>query len=317
MRIASLLLVSLLTLGSTAVAQQNIKWYPDNTTTGSGNAFPFGSAGIRYQTIVPRANFGTNIAGTIKDIMVNAGTYPNTEIAYDDIEIRMGVTTQATPVTDWSTNNPNPTTVYRGKLRIRFQTGTWTAIGLPNSYTYVLPTASDNLCIEVICWAIQGRTAPSNFYYPLASSSANRAFRYNWINSQTTAPLTGTSGCKMGLVVDSGSVAFAGTGCQSSSSTPLTISTDTYPSAGNPITVSLRGAKASSPAMIILGINHQKWGGIDLPFAFFSSTCLIWNDVLIQGALATDAAGSIDLKVTVPTSATSGTLFAHFWVADA
>ncbi|MCA8957840.1 MAG: hypothetical protein KDC87_17320, partial [Planctomycetes bacterium] len=312
------LVVALLSLHGLG-AQQNVKWYPDNLTTGSANAFPFGSAGIRYQCIVPRANFGTNTVGVLRDILVNAGTYPNTEIVYDDIEIRMGVTSQAIPTTNWSTNNPNPTLVYRGPMRIRFQTGTWTAIGLPKPYLFILANPTDNLCIEVICWAIQGYTAPNNFYFPLASSTANRAFLYNWTNTQTSPPNTGTSGCKMGLVVDSGSVAFAGVGCNSSSNTPLVISTDTYPSAGNPITIKLAGARSTTPALLVVGLSSTKWLGLPLPLdmgIFGAPGCMIWNDPILQVGAVTNTTGAIDFKVTIPSAFGSGTVYAHWWVRD-
>src|SRR5690606_25724604 len=139
----------------------------NNSMTGGGNAFPFGAGGgIRYQAIFPHSLFGAaplNIV-SIRDILV-AGNTSDLEAGYNDIEIKMGKTTLADVGSDWNANNPNPTTVYRGPLRIRFINNQWTAIGLPNPYLYLPTSPTQNLCIEVIVWSAINSSS-TNFYYP-------------------------------------------------------------------------------------------------------------------------------------------------------
>jgi hypothetical protein len=304
----TLFCVALLSLGS-VTAQQNVIWNDGSSpTAGSSNAFPFGSVGIRYQSIVPYSLFNKP-ANTIREILV-AGSNTNIEAVYEDIEIRMGLTTLTTPTMNWATNNPKPTTVYRGKLRIRF-TGSpasvWGGIGLPNPYLY-LPLQKENLCVEVIVHKASRHA--SNFCFPRASSAVNRAFRFNWV-TQNQPPLVGTLGCRMGFVTESGSITTAGAGCKSSANTNLTISaSNTWPEPFKPLTFGLAGALKTSPAFFVLG---TKLTCFDLAIAG-APGCFLWNDLLITVGTVTDNAGAAKLFTVAP--AASGTGIAHWIVLD-
>ena len=186
----ALLLVLPILAGGTGAQTQNIAWFQDNVPTGSGNAFPWGSEGIRYQCIVPQSILGGLKPVVVNDILV-AGRSADIDIVYGDIEIRMGVTTTSVPAASWTTNNPKPTTVYRGKLRVKFEVGKWNGIGMPASYTFIPTSLQDNLCIEVIIWKVDDKgnsvVAP-NFYFPLSSANNPRAYLYQWTGKQTQGP---------------------------------------------------------------------------------------------------------------------------------
>jgi hypothetical protein len=309
-----MLLAAVLCLGG-LTAQQNIV-YADgdpSPTTGGGNAFPFGSVGIRYQSIFPHSLFGPgplNIV-TIRDILVSGHT-TDLEAVYDDIEIRMGPTKQSAPTTDWATNLPLATakTVYRGPLRIRFTNGVWGGIGLPKPYLYLPLANTDNLCVEVIVWAASQHTA--NFYYPKASGLINRAFRYGWVANQTQPALTGTSGCRMAFVLNNGNIATAGQGCNSSANTPLLMTNDTWPQLGQPVKFSLGGAAAFKPGFLVLGAQVI---AIDLGIAG-SPGCVLWNDPLLGVPVVTDAQGGASLTATVPQNTLPATLYGHWLVLE-
>lgn len=317
--VASLAFFALLLLaGSALLGQaQNVVYYTDNSPiNGSRNAFPFGNGDIRYQTIVPNVTFGNRVVN-IRDILV-AGTNSAMEAIYDDIEIRMGVTQQVLPTNNWNTNNPNPTTVYRGPLRVRFEVGKWGGIGLPKPYLFLPLSSSDNLCVEVIVWSATAHGKRS-FYFPLASGTAARAFAAGWVVSQTNTPTTSTSsGCKMGFVLNNGNVAFAGVGCTSAAT--LQIGGSSWPQPNQQFSLTLTGGKPAALANLVLGVSHAKWGTSSLPLdmaIFGAPNCFIWNDPLIRVPLVTNASGQITITSTVPATATFGTVFAHWWVADA
>jgi hypothetical protein len=211
---------------------------------------------------------------------------------------------------DWNSNNPNPTTVYRGPLRIRFINNQWTGIGLPNPYLYVPLNANEHLCIEVIVWsAING---PTNFYYPKASGTLQRAFRNGWVTNQTQPPLTGSSGCRMGFVINDGNISVAGDSCMSSTNTPLRASASTWPQLGAPLSLNLQGAVATRPAFFVIG---TKLVAFDLNVAG-APGCILWNNPLIGVPTVTDAAGAAVLNTTVPKNSTPGTIFGHWLVLD-
>ncbi len=311
-----------LTLGTLAAQTQNIVYADGNSSpaAGSGNAFPWGSIGIRYQAIFPHSLFGSKTLNitNIRDILV-AGNGTNLEAVYDDIEIKMGITQLTTPTTSWSANNPKPTTVYRGKLRIRF-TGSpnpaWGGIGLPKPYFYLPLSNTDNLCVEVIVWRadkhVSSQTS-SNFYFP-KSGSLPRAFLYQWTSKQSQGPGVGSSaGCRMAFVLDNGNIAFAGQGCQSSSKTPLVLSTNpAWPQLGKSLSINLTGGAASSPAFLVVGTSFV-W--FDLSAAG-APGCFLWNDVLVPVPTATNSGGTATFSATVPTTASSGTLLTHWLVFD-
>ena len=64
---------------------------------------------------------------------------------------------QIADVSFWNANNPNPKTVYRGPLRVRFDPRQWQGIGLPSQYVYIPAPATPHLCIEIITWKVRGR----------------------------------------------------------------------------------------------------------------------------------------------------------------
>ncbi len=260
---------------------------------GSGNAFPWGSEGIRYQTIVPGSLFKGRPA-LIQDLFV-AGRSKDVEIVYGDIEIRMGVTQQAAPATSWKTNNPKPVTVYRGPLRVRFKVGLWTSVGLPRPYLFLPRSSKDNLCFEVIVWKVLdkgGYGTGTNFYFPLAGTSASpggaipRAYLYKWTQNQSRPPFTSSSsGNKMGLLLFGGNVVILGKGCKSSAGTELKASVppNTWPSLGKPFTLNLVGAAPSTAAFLLLGRSDVKWGPLNLPFDLGSlgaPGCFLWTEAL-------------------------------------
>ncbi len=304
-----------LTLGILTAQTQNIVYADGDSSplTGSRNAFPFGTASIRYQAIFPHSLFGTKTLNivTIRDILV-AGSNTNEERVYDDIEIRMGITKQVRPTTTWTTNNPNPTTVYRGKLRVRFfgsPASVWGGIGLPKPYLYLPLSNQDNLCVEVIVW----KSATSTGYFTRASSSLYRAFRNGWPSNQSQAPLTGTSGCRMAFVLDNGNIALAGQGCQSSGNTPLVLSTNpSWPQPGKSLGINLTGSVKGLPAFLVLG-TQQLW--LDLTGAG-APGCFLWNDVLLPIPTTTDANGAAGFSANVPANISPVTLLTHWVVFD-
>ncbi len=290
-------------------------------TNGSANAFPWCSVGIRYQAIFPHSLFGSNTLNivTIRDILVagyilGGSTPGNIEAVYDDIEIKMGITQQTSLSTTWSVNNPKPTTVHRGPLRIRFTgapTSVWGGIGLPKSYLYLPLSSKDNLCLEVIVWKASQHTL--NFYYPRANSALQRAFLYQWTGNQTASANVGGGGCRMGFVLDNGNIAFAGQGCNSSANTPLVISTNpSWPQPGKSLAIHLAGGAKSKPTFLVVG---SKLLAFDLGAAG-APGCYLWNDVLAPVPTLTDASGAASLSATVPSTATSGTVMTHWLVFD-
>jgi len=320
---ATLALVLPLAVSALRAQTQRIVYADGNPspTVGGANAFPWCAVGIRYQAIFPHSLFGSaalNIV-TIRDILVagdmlRAFTPGNLEAVYEDIEIKMGITQQVSPTTNWSTNNPKPTSVYRGPLRIRFTgvpASVWGGIGLPKPYFYLPLSKNDNLCVEVIVW--KASQHQGNFYFPRASASLQRAFNAGWVNNQTGSPQIGTGGCRMAFVLDNGNIAFAGRGCNSSTNTPLVISTNpSWPQPGKSLSISLVGGAGNSPAFLVLGTQLKSFdlGTVGAP------GCYLWNEILAPVSSSTNASGVASFSATVPSTATAGTLLTHWLVFD-
>ena len=314
--LAAILLPLLLPFHALSAQSRTIAWFNDNSPIlGSGNAFPWGSDGIRYQTIVPNALFKGRPA-LIQDILV-AGRSKDVEVAYGDIEIRMGLTAQAYPAPNWTTNNPKPTTVYRGPLRVRFKVGKWTGIGLPRPYLFLPRSSKDNLCFEVIVWKVLdkgGYSTGTNFYFPLAGSSSSpggaipRAYLYKWTSNQGKPPMTSaSSGNKMGLILFGGNVVFLGKGCKSSSGTPLAASApaNTWPSIGKTFSLDLTGAAPSTAAFLLIGRSDVKWGPLNLPFdlgPLGAPGCSLWNDAVTFFAGPVGPQGKASVLLPIPKS---------------
>ncbi|MCA8971570.1 MAG: hypothetical protein KDC95_17385 [Planctomycetes bacterium] len=302
------------------LAQQNVAYFPNSALTGSRNAFPWGSKGLRYQTIIPASLLGSR-PQVIKDLLVTGDpTNGPLEIIYDDIEIIMGVTSVTTPTTNWATNNPNPKTVYRGPLRVRFDAGKWQGIGMPVDYLYVPLSSANNLCIEFINWKIANTTTSDNFYYPLHDTGANRAFKYQWTSNQSSPPLTsGTSGSKLGLLLADGNSVVVGVGCQGSNSQTPEIGASTYPQSNKPLDITLTGAVATRPVLLMMGTDFQKFASIPLPFDMAplgAQGCYLWNDPTFVFPAVTDASGNAKVSLTVPGGLSPLRLYNHFWILD-
>jgi hypothetical protein len=203
--------IALLVCTAGVMAQGPNTVYTDGPSpvTTNRNAFPWGSEGIRYQQIVPGSLLGTS-AAWINDIYVTGDSSRGVNtITYGDIEIRMGLTTQVNPAANWATNNPNPVTVYRGPLIVKFDPTIWRPIGLPSSYQWNPSSAADNLCIEIIIRKVDdkgsnGSTA-ANFYFPQVSTTQGRAYLYQWSTNPTGTPRSQSgSASRLGLVLDDG-----------------------------------------------------------------------------------------------------------------
>jgi hypothetical protein len=321
-----LLLVTLslfLTVNTLTAQTQRIVYADGNPspTVGGANAFPWCSVGIRYQAIFPHSIFGSNPLNiaTIRDILVAghilSGLTPgNLEAVYDDIEIKMGITRQTIPTTVWTVNNPKPTTVYRGPLRIRFTgapASVWGGIGLPKPYFYLPLSNKDNLCVEVIVWKASQHSG--NFYYPRAGSNLQRAFLFGWVNNQNASARVGAGGCRMAFALNNGNIAFAGKGCNSSANTPLVISTNpSWPQPGKSLSIRLAGGAKASPAFLVIG---TKLVSFDLGAAG-APGCFLWSDILVPAPTSTNSSGAASFSATVPSTATAGTLLTHWLVFD-
>ena len=298
-------LIAFSLLASTLCAQQNVKWTDGSTaSTGGGNAFPWGSEGVRYQQIVQQSVLG-KVPGHIKDIYV-AGAATQ-EVVYGDIEIRMGITQQTSLAANWNTNNPNPTTVYRGPLRVSFVANTWTGIGLPTKYLWLPKATTDNLCIEVIVWKVtdKGGTTGTNFMFPRVSTSQGRAFRYQWTTNQTQGPLTGTTtASRLGLIFNDGNFVPLGKGCPGSNGTPTIGSKPgTWPVALKPFAVQLSSGPQTAPVFLFIGSTDTKWLTLQLPFDLAplgAKGCMVWHDQLVVVASATNATGDASFQITAP-----------------
>src|SRR5262245_46805610 len=132
----SLCLLAGIVLAGPSAAQQNIVYYPNGTLAGGNNFFPFGpSRGVRQQQLVPGSVFN-NQPVLIQDLLIpfsapaSATTLTSGEIVYGDFHIQMSVYSGGALTTSWTTNIPNPTTVYRGRLRQRWAKSAWLPIGL-------------------------------------------------------------------------------------------------------------------------------------------------------------------------------------------
>jgi hypothetical protein len=290
-----------------------------NAASGSTNAFPWSREQLRYQTIFPAALFN-NQPCLVNDILVAPSTTMSPTIrtaVYADIEIRMGPTAQASPTTAWTINNPTPTTVYRGPMRVTFEKGMWRGMGLPKPYVHIpTPAKGANLCVEFIMWKI---TSASGINAVTAPSTVQRAFYYMWTVSQTTQPTVGSSAARMGLICNNGHFVVTETGCMSSSNTTLAISADTYPKQGNPISISLTGGQPGTPAFLVVGGTDTKSALGTFPIdagPLGAPGCFIWNDWSGFVATATDKSGGATLKFTVPKIGSAPRAYVHWWNFD-
>ncbi|MCK5942498.1 MAG: hypothetical protein KAI24_11045 [Planctomycetes bacterium] len=296
-------------LGASLCAQ-NIVYHDDpNPTTGGGNAFPFGSEGVRTQQLIPGSVLGS-IPVVINDLFVNPRVssnpaYQSSQVYYGDFEIRMGATQLTTLTNDWATNMPNPTTVYRGPLLVNFVKDAWVPLGLPNWYLW-LAQPGENLVIDFICWDVldTGAVPPTvnNYFMDMhrsPTSSISRAYRLGWTtNQQATSAGVDGAGIKLGLLLNDGVfVSHEGTCAGSSGQVPkISANPGSWPIAGQPYDVFLTDGPPNSFAAVVLGFETTTYLGIPLPFDMAplgAPGCTFWHgwEAFLPPVL-TDASGN-------------------------
>ncbi|MCB9868441.1 MAG: hypothetical protein H6837_01210 [Planctomycetes bacterium] len=320
LRVLSAILFSLALLvpDATAQTQKRVFLGDGNPAGGGANAFPWSREQLRYQTIFTAAQMG-NVPCTVNDILVAPYATLTSEVTgiYDDIEIRMGMTPLATPTTNWSANNPNPTVVYRGPIRMTFQPGVWREMGLPKSFLYLPLPPATNLCVEFIMWKIN--PASTNVRIGAVSGGVQRAYYYMWTQNQATSASVDSLGAKLGLICDNGSFAVTETGCQSSRNTPLSIGATTFPQWGKPFGLTLSGALPTSPVFLAIGLSDTTGFGTTLPIdgaLLGAPGCFLWNENRLQVGSVTDGTGAAALNFTIPAGGGTPRLYVHWWNLD-
>ena len=324
-------------LGLSLPAQQNIVHYPNNTTNATKLFFPFGASknGVRQQDLIPGSVFG-NTPVLIQDVYWAAGgpspanSQTEGEIVYGDFEIRMGVTPVATLTTSWATNLPNPTTVHKGRLRLRWKNGTFTPIGLQVPFLFAPTSATDNLCIDFILWSVTdtGGLVPDVNGYLIGANydpAAPRCWLLNWPINQAGSATVGTNGLKLGFLLGNGNFVARGKGCTSSAATTPVIANaaNSWPTLGQPFAFELGKAAASVLAVPLLGSSELTWGATALPVdltPFNAAGCNLWIDPLVSlSATVTNASGFATTTVAVPNlpALLGGRLYANWMTLDA
>ncbi len=293
-----------------------------DAASGGTNQFPWSRETLRYQTIFPAALFKSQPC-LVNDILVAPSTRMDPSIqtaVYEDIEIRMGATALATPTTDWGKNNPNPTTVYRGPMRVTFEKSVWRGMGLPKPYLHTPTSTQGNLCVEFILWKFDAAFTSTTRSIQAVTTSVQRAFYHNWTQSQSTQPTVGSGGAKMGLVCHNGHFVVTEQGCTSSSKTTLAISANTYPKQGKPISISLTGGSPDTPVVLVVGGTDTRSALGTFPIdagPLGARGCFIWNDWLAFAATSTDrSTGNAILDLTVPARRNAPRAYAHWWNLD-
>lgn len=312
-------------------AQQNIVYHDNPTPTiGTANAFPFGAAGVRTQQLIPQSVLGS-VPAVIQDLFVNpqvSTTVAESQVFYGDYEIRMGLTQLITLTNTWATNSPNPTTVYRGPLLVRFVRDQWVPLGLPASYVWAPMSAADNLVVDFICWQVldPGQVTPSTSGYFMnsrssATSSISRAYRLNWVATQpaTSVGVDG-SGIKLGFLFNDGNfVAHNGSCAGSSTLKPKIGATPgTWPQIGQQFSVTLADGPPNLFATLVLGTSTTTYSGLPLPLDMAvvgAPGCKFWNswEVLLPVVL-TDPAGASNFTLSIPNGPWSGLRLYGSWL---
>ena len=314
-----LVFVALISGSVAAQAQTRVFYNNDSSPTGtSANTFPWSREQLRYQVIFPAASFQGK-PWVINDILAapQPTMSPTRKTAiYQDIEIRMGLTAQSSLSSNWSTNNPKPTTVYRGPLQCDFEVGKWRGLGLPNPYLYIPLPATPNLCVEFIIWKMD----PSTASIRAVTTSAPRAYYYQWTTSQATQASVSTgSAAKMGLVLTSANWVEAGSGCTGSNNNVPTLTSQTYPVLGKPFQLDVSGCRPGSAGILMLGLERNKWSGLTFPFdlkPLGAPGCLVWNEPLVTAGLGIDQSGNGKTFVPIPSFIGNLRLYTHVWNLD-
>lgn len=312
-------------------AQQNIVYHDNVTPTlGAANAFPFGANGVRTQQLIPQSVLGSSPA-LIQDLFVNpqvSNTVAVTQVYYGDFEIRMGLTQLTTLTNNWATNLPNPTTVYRGPLLVRFVRDTWVPLGLPNSYVWAPTSPGDNLVVDFISWQVldtgQVPTSSAGYFMNTRSSatqSISRAYRLNWVATQpaTSAGVDGY-GIKLGFLFGDGNFVSHDGSCPGSSGLKPAIGAlpGTWPQLGQNFTVTLDSGPVNSVAFLVLGVDTLSYGSIPLPFdmgLLGATGCRFWHGWdLLRPAVVVDPAGAATDTLPIPAGPWTGFRLYSSWL---
>ncbi len=327
-------ILALLVAASAALlpAQQNIIYHDDPTPTlGAANAFPFGAQGVRTQQLIPQSVLGST-PGWIQDLFVNPqvhNSYSQSQVYYGDFEIQMGITQLTTLTNTWATNSPNPTTVYRGPLLVKFVKDQWVPLGLPNSYLWLPLSSADNLVIDFICWnVIDAGAVPwsGTGYFMNSRSSAtqtiSRAYRLGWTTSQpTTSAGVDGYGIKLGFLFDDGNfIAHDGRCAGSSGQVPAIGTTPgAWPQPGQTFPVNLANGPVNSFTTLVLGAGTVNYLGIPLPFdmgVLGAPNCRFWHgwDVLLP-VVPTSPTGAATFPLAIPPGSFTTFRFYGTWLS--
>jgi hypothetical protein len=322
-------------LAPSLAAQQNIIWHDNQTTTvGAPNAFPFGVQGVRTQQLIPQSVLGSTPA-VIQDVFVNPQISNSTSILesqvwYGDYEIRMGITQLSTLTNTWATNSPNPTTVYRGPLLVRFVRDQWVPLGLPLSYLWLPLTPADNLVVDFICWQVldTGAVPPTvnGYFLNIRSSGAtppsiSRAYRLGWTNGQpaTSAGVDG-QGIKLGFLLNDGNFVAHNGSCTASNAQVPVIGAlpSTWPQLGQPFDVTLANAPALAIASLALGLETSNYLGVPLPLELTplgAPGCRFWHSwELLLPVVLTDPSGNATATIALPAGPFQGVRLYGTWL---
>ncbi|MCB9877959.1 MAG: hypothetical protein H6835_10185 [Planctomycetes bacterium] len=298
-------------LSAASLVAQNVVYHDDaSPLSGAGNAFPFGVETVRLQQLIPNAVLGTSPC-VIQDLYVdplisNSQGLHVSQVFYGDIEVRMGATQLSVLTTDWATNSPTPTTVYRGPLLVRFEKNRWCALGLPRSFAWNPASAADNLVVEFIVWDVADTGAvipnPSGYFLDVRRSvggSIQRAYRLGWtVAQQPTAIGVDGSGIKLGFLIDDGNFVVHDGECVGSSGAAPRIGAvaGSLPSAGATFDVTIAGGQAGALAALVLGLERESYLGVSLPYdlqPLGAPGCRMWHGwEAFSSGVVLDAAGS-------------------------
>lgn len=298
-------------------AQQNIVYHDDpNPALGNPNSFPFGAQDVRIQQLVPQSVLGGNPA-LIQDLFVNprvSATVAESQVHYGDFEVRMGLTQLTTLTNTWATNSPNPTTVYRGPLLIKFVRDQWVPMGLPASYLWFPTGPGDNLVIDFICRQVihtgQAPISGAGYFLETRSSPSltiSRAFRVNWgTGQQATSFGVDGAGIKLGFLLNDGNFVAHDGSCPGSSAMVPKIGTNTgaWPQIGAPFPVTLTNGPANGIAALVLGVGTTSYAGVPLPLEMSilgAPGCRFWHSWDVLSALVlTNGAGAATYPLPIP-----------------
>ena len=312
-----LLILCALCVQEVGVSQkQNIvnNWTPATLTRVGEH--PWGEWGNRCQQIFDGSLLTQPLVPVvIRDLFVAGDPVFGGGIAarYEDIEITMGLTkkTATTMSTDFSTNNPNPTLVYRGPLCINMKANVWAGIGLPKAYTFQ-PGPNENLILDITIHSATTMGSPGSTFYRTLAGNYNMMYANGYISNPGMQGKLTTFGSAYGFLLNDGNFAISGEGGVTSAPYKrVAIGASTWPQPGKPMTISLNGA-ANRSSFLAFGFQYAPFD-MKLIGAPRSN---IWFAPILQFPFMTDASGYAELTATIPASITSGTMYAQWYQID-